>query len=72
MILLAILGLPVTMFAVLLYGASRWQTETVEMRANLEAARRPVGTRTYSPSELVGSPAPVQRYFRLCSRTGNP
>jgi hypothetical protein len=42
------------------------------MRARLEAARLPIGVKTYSPDELIGLPAPVQRYFRSVLKEGQP
>ena len=35
----------------------------VKLRARLEAARSPLRTKRYDPSELIGLPEPVQRYF---------
>jgi hypothetical protein len=40
------------------------------MHARLEAARLPVGRKTYSPDELIGLPAPVQKYFRAVLKNG--
>ncbi len=71
-ILLIIIGLTVIIAIALVYGYSRWQSATKEMHAKLEAARLPVGTKTYSPNELIGLPAPVQRYFRAVLKDGQP
>jgi hypothetical protein len=67
----------VALFAVLLmsawiYGAYRWNSETQELRARLEAARSPLRTQTVDFRELEGLPAPVQRYFRTALQDGQP
>jgi hypothetical protein len=54
------------------YGAYRWNTETQELRARLDAARAPVRPQTVDFRELEGLPAPVQRYFRAVLRDGQP
>lgn len=56
----------------LVYGVRRWQGETEKLRAKLEAARLHIGPKTYSEDELVGLPAPVQRYFRAVLTAGQP
>ena len=55
-----------------LYGAHRWNSETQELRARLEAAREPVRPQTVDFRELEGLPAPVQRYFRAVLEEGRP
>jgi hypothetical protein len=55
-----------------LYGAYRWNTETQELRARLDAARAPVRPQTVDFRELEGLPAPVGRYFRAVLRDGQP
>ncbi len=65
-------GLTAAIVAALAYGSNRWQSATSAMHANLEAARRPVGPTTYSAAELIGLPAPVQRYFRAALTDGQP
>jgi hypothetical protein len=72
MILLTILGLAVVVAIALVYGSGRWQSATREMHAKLEAARRPIGVKTYGLNELNGLPAPVQRYFRAALKDGQP
>jgi hypothetical protein len=69
---LVILGLAITIAAALAYGSKRWQSATDEMHARLEAARLVSRPTTYSPSELIGLPAPVQRYFRAVLTEGQP
>jgi len=55
-----------------LYGAYRWNSETQELRARLEAARSPVRIQTVDFRELEDLPAPVRRYFRLVLQDGQP
>jgi uncharacterized protein DUF6920 len=71
-LLRSILGLAVVAVSALIYGAMRWQSATDTMHATLEAARLPVGPKAYSTNELVGLPAPVQRYFRAALTDGQP
>lgn len=71
-IVVIILGLMVIIATALVYGSRRWQSATNDMHARLEAARRPVEPKLYSPSELIGLPAPVQRYFRAVLTDGQP
>ncbi len=59
----AIIGLAVIAASALVYGAMRWQSATDAMHATLEAARLPVEPKTYSTSELIGLPAPVQQAY---------
>jgi hypothetical protein len=58
--------------AVVVYGALRWEAGTRELRARLEAARRPVKPEFVAFRELEGLPAPVQRYFRIVLQEGQP
>ena len=55
-----------------LYGAYRWNSETRELRARLDAACVPVRPQTVDFRELEGLPAPVQRYFRTVLEEGQP
>src|ERR1700694_5138704 len=72
MIPMVILGLTVIVTFALIYGSRRWESATAEMHAKLEAARLPVGRKTYSAAELIGLPAPVQKYFRAVLKDGQP
>ena len=72
MILFVILGLAVLITVALVYGSSRWRSATNEMHAKLEAARLPIGVKTFDPNELLGLPAPVQKYFRTVLKAGQP
>ena len=71
-ILLVIVGLTIMIIVALWYGSYRWKSATKEMRARLEASRLPVGVKKYSSDELMGLPAPVQRYFRAVLKEGQP
>ena len=53
-----------------LYGAYRWNSETQDLRARLDAARVPIRPQTVDFRELEGLPAPVQRYFRVVLKGG--
>ncbi len=72
MVLFVILGLAVLITVALVYGSSRWRSATNEMHAKLEAARLPIGVKTFDPNELIGLPAPVQKYFRTVLKAGQP
>jgi hypothetical protein len=71
-LLWSLLGLAVVAASALIYGSIRWQSTTDALHATLEAARAPVGPKTYSANELIGLPAPVQRYFRAALTDGQP
>jgi hypothetical protein len=55
-----------------LYGAYRWNSETQELRARLDAARTPVRPQTVDFRQLEDLPAPVRRYFRIVLEDGQP
>jgi hypothetical protein len=67
---LVIFALAAIVAVILSYAARRWRFGTGQLRAKLDAARRPIATKTYGPSELIGLPEPVQRYFRAALRGG--
>ena len=67
---LVIFALAAIVAVILGYAARRWRFGTEQLRAKLDAARRPIATKTYGPSELIGLPEPVQRYFRAALRGG--
>lgn len=55
------------------FGASRWAEQTRLLLDRLEAGRAPPAPTQYDAArELPGLPAPVQRYFRLVLRDGQP
>jgi hypothetical protein len=55
-----------------LYGAYRWNTNTQELRARLDAARMPVRPQTVDFSEMESLPTPVRRYFHAALKEGQP
>jgi hypothetical protein len=55
-----------------IFGARRWESETRELRARLDAARLPVRPKTVDFRELQSLPAPVQRFFRMAVKEGQP
>jgi hypothetical protein len=65
--LIAILGVSISAF-----GAWGWQNTTSALVARLNAGRVPPSISRYSPTELAGLPAPVQRYFRAVLTDGQP
>jgi hypothetical protein len=67
-----VLALAVCTTAAVIYGSLRWRAGTRDLRARLESARMRIQPRTFDVGELAGLPAPVQRYFRLAIRAGQP
>jgi len=57
---------------VLLYGITRWQSETSLLRNRLEGTRSQLPSRVFSPDELEGLPPPVQRFFDTVLMPGQP
>jgi hypothetical protein len=70
--ILALALVAVLLLGAWLYGAYRWNTETKELRARLDAARAPVRPQTVDFRELEGLPAPVEHYFRTVLKDGQP
>jgi hypothetical protein len=68
--LIVTLGLMIITTVPLIYGSRRWESATKDMHAKLEAARLPVGRKAYRTNELIGLPAPVQKYFRAVLKDG--
>ncbi len=67
-----VLALAAVLVVARLYGAYRWDAETRDLRARLDAARMPVTPQTVDFRELKGLPVPVQRYFRVALEDGQP
>ena len=64
-VIIVVLG--VIAFAItvaILYGRNRWQLETRELHAKIEAACIPITPKSYDPREMEGLSAFVQSYFR--------
>lgn len=72
MLLIVIVGLVAVVIVAFIAGSRRWESIGQEMRVNLESARLPVLKRAYDSNELIGLPAPVQRYFQLVLKDGQP
>jgi hypothetical protein len=72
-VIVVVLAVVAVLFvAVRLSGAYRWGAGTRHLRARLETAREPVRPRTVDFRELLGLPAPVERYFRAVLDDGQP
>jgi hypothetical protein len=56
----------------LIAGAWRWDAGTRALRERLDAARQPVRPACFDAREFDGLPAPVQRYFRMVLKEGQP
>ncbi len=70
--ILVITALGLAYAAAFAFGAWRWSSSTRDLVARLDAGREPPGIARYSPDELAGLPAPVQRYFRAVLTDGQP
>lgn len=51
-------------------GSSRWQTDTLQLRGALDAAREPLPADGFDPATVDDLPAPVRRYFRNVLQPG--
>ncbi len=70
---LLIIAVPaLVMVAATLYGRSRWESATNDLRQQLEAAQVSVRPQVFHSRELAALPAPVQRYFRMVLGEGQP
>jgi len=71
-VVLVIVALAAAFIAARAYGQVRWAAGTQTLRAGLNAARTPLGSRRVDFDELVGLPAPVQRFFRSVLSESQP
>ncbi len=71
-IIVVLVVLAIFITAAILYGMNRWQSDTRELHAKMEAARVLITPKSYDPRELEGLPAPVQRYFHAVLKKGQP
>jgi hypothetical protein len=55
-----------------LYGKYQWQLETARLRDRLTNGKQTINPKTYDPKELEGLPDPVQRFFRVVLKEGQP
>ncbi|MDD3641903.1 MAG: hypothetical protein PHQ19_00340 [Candidatus Krumholzibacteria bacterium] len=71
-VLLIAVILAAAVAAALLYGSRSWRSGTRAMRARLEAARLPIESAGYDPTETDTLPVPVRRFFRAVLTEGQP
>jgi hypothetical protein len=69
-VIIAVLVLIVGIGALFGYGRMQWSIETQSIRYRLEGERQPLQSKTFDSEELVGLPAPVQRYFQTALTPG--
>jgi hypothetical protein len=55
-----------------LYGKYQWQLETDQLRDRLTNGKQTINPKTYDSKELKGLPDPVQRFFRVVLKEGQP
>ena len=55
-----------------LYGKYQWQLETDRLRDRLTNGKQTINPKTYGSKELEGLPDPVQRFFRVVLKEGQP
>ncbi|AFY92362.1 DUF6920 family protein [Chamaesiphon minutus] len=55
-----------------LYGKYQWQLETDRLRDRLTNGKQTINPKTYDAKELEGLPDPVQRFFRVVLKEGQP
>ncbi len=55
---------------VIIYGRSRWQSETDKLRSKLTNGQQPIQPKTYDSKEIAGLPEPVQRFFNAVLQDG--
>ena len=67
---LVVVTVTVLVAGLMAYGSWRWQEGSTALLARLEAARVPLAVARYDARELLGLPAPVQRYFRAALTDG--
>ncbi len=67
---LLVATLTVLVAGLMAYGSWRWNEGSTALRKRLEAARVPHAVERYDARELLGLPAPVQRYFRAALTDG--
>jgi len=71
-LLIILFSLAVILTMAVAYGAFRWESDTREMRARLEAARVKIHPQVVDFRELEGLPTPVRQYFRTVLRDVQP
>jgi hypothetical protein len=71
-VLVVVVSSVVILAAARIFGASRWNSQTQELRARLDALRVPVRPEIVDFRELESLPAPVKRFFRTALTDGRP
>jgi hypothetical protein len=54
----------------IIYGRSRWQSDTLVLRTKLVERRKTIKPQTYDSQEIVDLPTPVQRFFHKVLKDG--
>jgi hypothetical protein len=68
-----VLGLlTIVVVSLAVYGSWRWVSGTQALRTRIESARVPPEPSRFNAHDLVGLPPPVQRYFRIALKDGQP
>ena len=55
-----------------IYGNYRWQSDTDKLRAKLINGQRTIKPQIYDQKEIEALPAPVQRFFKIVLKEGQP
>ncbi|MDB5824067.1 MAG: hypothetical protein JWR21_2771 [Herminiimonas sp.] len=76
-VVLALCAVAIAAIGVSAYGSKRWTVATLALTRKLDnaaanAKSTPLRPTVYNSDELNGLPAPVQRYFRMALRDGQP
>jgi hypothetical protein len=71
-ILIITISIIVLFGLVSLYGKYQWQLGTDKLRAKLTGGRQAIHPKKYDSKELEGLPDPVQRFFRVVLKEGQP
>ena len=53
-----------------IYGRSRWQSETDKLRGKLTNGQQPIQPKIYDSKEILDLPEPVQRFFKTVLQDG--
>ncbi|GIV95425.1 MAG: hypothetical protein KatS3mg057_0082 [Herpetosiphonaceae bacterium] len=69
---LVLLCLVMAVVVLIVYGSYRWRAATRALLMKMQSSRFQSSIKTYDSRELEGLPAPVQRYFRVVLREGQP
>ena len=67
---ITIVALVLVIMGMLLYGATRWRSDTKKLQVSIQAEQLPLTPKSYDPHQLDGLPTPVQRYFLAVLKEG--